>query len=150
MSPDELRHCLRAHIPISQAMQIDVIRVDAEGVTLAAPLAPNINLHQTVFGGSAAAVATLSAWSLLHTRLVAEGIRTQLVIQRNTMSYLLPMTGDFTATAGFTGAEDWRHFMRALRRKHRARISVQARLMVGEQRVGEFDGEFVAIGLQEG
>lgn len=69
MSPGELQTYLHAHIPLSGAMQVSVVQAALEGVVLSAPLAPNINHRDTVFGGSASAVASLAAWSLLHTRL---------------------------------------------------------------------------------
>ncbi|RYE53550.1 MAG: hypothetical protein EOP18_08925, partial [Rhizobiaceae bacterium] len=53
-------------------MQVRVVAASVERVTLSAPLAPNINHRATVFGGSASAVAILSAWSLLHLRLSSD------------------------------------------------------------------------------
>jgi len=113
---------------------------------LAAPLAPNINHRDTVFGGSASAVAILAAWSLLHTRLSAAGLSSRLVIQRNTMHYELPIDGDFIARSFFNDAADWPTFVRMLSRKGRARITVSAVLEYAGQEVGRLDGEFVALG----
>ena len=90
MNASELEAYLHGHIPLSAAMQVSVDAVAADGVTLRAPLAPNINHRETVFGGSASAVAILAAWSLLHTRLLADGIAARLVIQSNTMDYDAP------------------------------------------------------------
>jgi thioesterase domain-containing protein len=93
----ELEAYLHQHIPISRAMQVAVVELAPGSVTLRAPLAPNINHRETVFGGSASAVAILAAWSLLHVRLASAGITSRLVIQHNTMSYDLPIAGAFTA-----------------------------------------------------
>jgi hypothetical protein len=49
------------------------------------------------FGGSASALAILSACSLLHIKLTASGHATRLVIQRNAMSYERAIQGRFTA-----------------------------------------------------
>ena len=68
-------------------------------VELAAPLAPNINHHDTVFGGSASALATLSAWTLVHVGLRHANVQAATVIQRNTMSYEEPIHGDFSAVS---------------------------------------------------
>ena len=144
-SVGELERYLHDHIPLSKAMQVGVVDVRADAVVLSAPLAPNINHRDTVFGGSASAVAILAAWSLLHTRLISAGVSSQLVIQRNTMSYLLPITGAFTATATMPGAGDWATFLRVLARKGRARITVTARLHSAGQLAGELDGDFVAL-----
>ena len=146
MSPTELEKYLHAHIPLSVAMQVSVVSVDDEAVVLAAPLAPNINHRETVFGGSASAVAILCAWSLLHTRLVGEGIASRLVIQRNSMSYELPIDGRFTARAFLDQPTDWPAFVRMLARKGKARIAASAVLEYRGQVVGRFSGEFVAFG----
>src|SRR5487761_2583361 len=99
MTPAELEAYLHAHIPLSRAMSVGVVSIAAERVVLSAPLGPNINHRSTVFGGSASAVAILAAWSLLHLRLTGAGMESRLVIQKNSMDYLAPITGDFTATA---------------------------------------------------
>jgi thioesterase domain-containing protein len=144
--PSELEKYLHDHIPLSRAMQVAVVSVSEESVVLAAPLAPNINHRDTVFGGSASAVAILSAWSLLHTRLASAGIASRLVIQRNSMSYELPIDGTFSARSALAQPEDWAGFTRMLARKGKARITVSAVLEYDDQVAGRFSGEFVALG----
>lgn len=146
MSPHELENYLHDHIPLSQAMQVSVLSVNEEAVVLSAPLAPNINHRDTVFGGSASAVAILSAWALLHTRLSGAGMASRLVIQRNSMSYELPIDGLFTARSFIEQPQAWASFTRMLERKGRARISVSAVLEYGGHIAGRFSGEFVALG----
>lgn len=141
-----LQSYLHEHIPLSKAMQVEVVAVQATSVVLRAPLEPNINHRETAFGGSVSALAILSAWSLLHTRLRSEGVECQLVIQRNTMDYDLPIAGPFFATATLGDAEDWPRFIRMLARKGRARITVASLLEFKDAPVGRFSGEFVAIG----
>jgi len=127
-------------------MEVSVVEVSPRSVTLSAPLAPNINHRDTVFGGSASAVAILAAWSLLHIRLTGEGIASRLVIQRNTMSYALPMDGTFTAVATAPGAEDWAQFLRMFQRRGKARITVASELHFAGQVAGRLEGEFAALG----
>ncbi|MGJ0429342.1 thioesterase domain-containing protein [Methylobacter sp.] len=146
MSPSELEKYLHDHIPISKAMEVGVVQVQPEAVILSAPLAPNINHRDTVFGGSASAVAILAAWSLLHTRLSGEGIASRLVIQRNTMSYELPIDGTFTAEAAIANTEAWEQFLRMLKRRGKARITITSVLNFGGKVAGRFEGEFVALG----
>jgi thioesterase domain-containing protein len=62
MTPIELERYLHEHIPLSHAMRVGVVTVDAGTVVLRAPLEPNINHRETVFGGSASALAILAAW----------------------------------------------------------------------------------------
>lgn len=145
MTHHQLERYLHKHIPLSAAMQVTVQSLSAKTLTLQAPLAPNINHQETVFGGSASTLAILSAWSLLHTRLAQEGIASQLVIQRNEMAYLKPMTEDFTATAALVDENDWARFLKMLRRKGKARIRVAAVLYSGQLLAGKFSGEYVAL-----
>lgn len=149
MSPGELETYLHVHIPLSRAMQVSVVQAAREGVVLSAPLAPNINHRDTVFGGSASAVAILAAWSLLHTRLSGEGLASRLVIQRNTMSYEQPIVGTFTATALAPDAQAWGQFLRMFKRKGRARITVVSVLHFAGEVAGRLEGEFVALGMDQ-
>lgn len=145
MSPRELEQYLHQHIPLSKTMQVRVVTVEEGTVVLAAPLEPNINHRETVFGGSASALGILSAWSLLHTRLLTTGVTSRLVIRRNTMEYIRPIMGEFTARSVMDEGEEWRHFTRMLARKGRAKIRVSSILEYVGQVVGEFTGEFVAL-----
>jgi thioesterase domain-containing protein len=149
MSPDELQQYLYDHIPLSKAMQVAVENISPENVVLSAPLPPNINHRNTLFGGSASAVAILAAWSLLHTRLNGEGIASRLVIQRNTMSYDSPIDGTFTAVSFLADSQEWPRFLRMLQRKGKARIAMRAELHFNEQVAGRLEGEFVALGCKQ-
>jgi thioesterase domain-containing protein len=146
MSANEVERYLHEHIPLSKAMAVSVVSVEPDAVVLRAPLAPNLNHRETVFGGSASAVAILAAWSLLHARLRSEGVASRLVIQRNTMEYERPIPGDFTARASLERPEHWQQFIRMLARKGKARITVCSVLEHAGQAVGRLTGEFVALG----
>jgi thioesterase domain-containing protein len=141
----DLEAYLHEHIPLSKAMQVSVVEASPERVVLSAPLAPNINHRETVFGGSASAVAILACWSLLHLRLGGAGLVSRLVIQRNTMNYALPIAGAFTATAALPSPDGWASFVRTLERKGRARIKAAAVIEHGGQAACHFEGEFVAL-----
>lgn len=145
MLPEALERYLHDHIPLSAAMGVAVLAVAEDSVLLRAPLEPNINHRETVFGGSASALAILSAWSLLHTRLLRDGIACRLVIQRNTMEYERPIPSAFTARATLDSADVWPRFMNTLARRGRARVLVSAVLECGDDTVGRFTGEFVAL-----
>jgi thioesterase domain-containing protein len=145
----ELETYLHQHIPLSLAMQVSVLEVTPEHVILGAPLAPNINHRETVFGGSASALSILAAWALLHTKLTDAGFKSTLVIQRNAMSYEKAITGRFTAKATAPSTEAWQSFTRMLRRKGRARIAVSSVLTQEGHVAGHFEGDFVALGAAD-
>ena len=143
MTPAALRSYLHDHIPLSGAMGVEVVDASAGVVMLDAPLAPNLNMHGTMFGGSAATLALLAAWSVVHLRLEAEGLANQLVIHRTEMEYLRPIDGTARAVARFDA--DWGAFQRTFSRHGRARLTVTAELWFKGQVAGRLLGEFVAI-----
>lgn len=145
MNPSELQAYLYEHIPLARAMQVEVVRIEPDSVVLSAPLEPNINHRETVFGGSASALAILSAWALLYTRLLDERVESRLVIQRQTMSYERPIAGEFTASSSLAQAGDWNRFAVTLRRRGRARIRVAAVLTSAGRIAGRMEGDFVAL-----
>jgi thioesterase domain-containing protein len=147
LSPQTLEHYLHEHIPLSKTMQVNVIEAEEERVILSAPLTPNINHTESVFGGSASAVAILAAWSIIHVRLKNADIATSIVIQSNNMSYERPIRGTFTARSFITQPKAWEVFMRTLLRRRRARIAVSSVLEYEDQLAGNFEEYFVAIGI---
>lgn len=136
---------LHKHIPLSQAMGVRVLAASLERVELSAPLGPNINHQDTVFGGSASAVAILSAWSLIHVRLKSKGVGGRIVIYKNTMHYEKPITNAFTATAAMVDDAAWSRLFATLNRKKMARIAVSSILTCDGERVGHLEGEFVVF-----
>lgn len=145
MNERELEQYLYEHIPLSLAMQVSVNEVGNDCVVLGAPLAPNINHTSTIFGGSASAVAILSAWSLVHVYMKSAGIACSIVIQRNSMEYEKPIYGSFTARSYIAQPEHLELFMKTLLRRGRARISVSLLLEYEGKVIGKFEGDFVAI-----
>ena len=149
MTPKQLELYLHQHIPLTNAMQISILEIANEGVVVSAPLAPNINHRDTVFGGSASAVAILAAWAFVHTRLLSEGIKSRLVIQRNKMEYDLPIDGTFTAHSSLANPLDWDKFTQTLQRRGRARITILCVLKYQGQEVGHLEGQFVAMRIED-
>ncbi|MEO0996768.1 MAG: YiiD C-terminal domain-containing protein [Pseudomonadota bacterium] len=149
----ELAAYLHREIPLTRAMQVGVVRAGGSEVVLAAPLAPNVNHRRTVFGGSAASLATLACWGLLHTRLRQADIDARLVVQRSTMEYLAPIAGDFEAACRFADDDSWGRLLAAYERRGRARLSLRSTLRIaagsrshtGGETMARFDGDFVVV-----
>ena len=136
---------LHEHIPLARAMGVEVLEAAAHCVRLSAPLPPNVNHRGTVFGGSAAAVAILAAWTLLHLRLRGERPDASVVIQKSAMTYECPITGRFTASCTFHDPASWSRFLATLLRKKRARIRLASVLHCDGAKVGALEGHFVAM-----
>ena len=144
MNHDNLRNYLHDHIPLTKAMQVEIINISNSSLTLAAPLAPNINHRETVFGGSASALCILSAWSFIHCRLQDYPQFTpRIVIQRNTMEYSKPVLGRFQATCTLDSNSRWDRFIKSLERKAIGRIHLTSMLSCSTGISGKFEGSFV-------
>ena len=144
--PEVLLECyLHEQIPLSAAMGVRVKAAMPEQVQLAAPLGPNVNHNETVFGGSAAALATLAAWGLLHLRLARAGIHARLLIQRSSMEYERPIPGDFEAVCRFSDEAAWERFRTTLMRRGRARLTLAAHLLYDSEPMATFEGDFVGL-----
>lgn len=145
MNNKELEKYLHDHIPLSKAMEVRVRAASNENVILFAPLAPNINHRDTVFGGSASAVAILSAWCLLFVRLKIQAQSGRVIIHKNSMLYEKPISGGFTAIAQSPDEKAWLKLVDALKRNRMARITVTSTRDCDGQKVGQLEGEFVVL-----
>lgn len=148
MDARELEAYLHDRIPLSRAMAVAVVEAGPERVRLKAPLSPNINHRDTVFGGSAASLATLAAWSLIHVRLHSEGLAGRIVIRRGITSYDRPMADEFTATAISPDDESWAKLKAALARGRPGRLHATATLECRGAKAGTLEGEFVVLPLE--
>ena len=136
---------LHEHIQLTQHMQIRVTAADERGVRLSAPLAPNINHQQTAFGCSAAALATLACWTLVHLRLEELPFASGIVIRRSQMQYDAPIDDDFEAFCPAPDTELWQAFIRALSERNKGRIELASTLYCQGRETASFSGEFVAL-----
>ena len=144
MKAADVESYLHTHIPQSISMGVRVTRVDATGVCLTAPLAPNINHRGAIFGGSAASAAMLAGWALAHARLHGQpGVR--LVIRRQQMEFNAPIDGDFEAICDDPGPDAWSVFDRALQERGKGRVTLNVRLVRGDSDLATFEGVYVAV-----
>lgn len=145
MTAEELRRYLYEQIPLARAMEVEVLDPGPAPVVLSAPLEPNMNHRATAFGGSVSALATLAGWAAVHGRLREEGRSAQVVIQRGTMEYLLPVTHPFRAVCEGIAEAEWRRLHRALERSGKGRARLDVHVQVDGGTVGRFEGTYVAI-----
>lgn len=141
----QLQTYLNAHIPLSEAMGVRVASAGPEAVVLEAPLGPNINHRETVFGGSVSALAILAGWSLVHVRFASSGRSCRIVIQRNRMEYDAPAPGAFSASTAPVEAEAWARLDTALEKRGKARIDIACTIESAGAPCGRFWGTFVVI-----
>ncbi len=144
MNNAELQDFVRSKIPVADFMQITVTKVESDLIEVCAPLAPNSNVHGTLFGGSSTAIGLVAAWMLVFMRMQQEGLGSNLVVLRETTNYLRPVTGAFTAIAKFENENIWNDFVAALNRKGRARIPVVSTIRQDGEVGARIEAEFAA------
>lgn len=144
MTPEQLTALLHRHIPLTATMQVQVRHSEAERVVIAAPLAPNINVHGTAFGGSLAILGILSGWTLLHATMQRHGLAAKLVIQKHECEFLEPVAAEFSAESRLPEAEA-EAFLQTLRKGRRARISLRSTIHAGAGTAVESRATFVAV-----
>lgn len=145
MTPSDLQDYLYNHIPLSAAMQVEVTQATVSTIELRAPLAPNVNHRGTAFGGSISTLATLAGWSLLRMRFDGLDPLPHLVIQRNTMEYLRPISDAFSARTHFPADLDWQTALDTLARRGKIRVPLVVDVISEGSVAARLEGVFVAL-----
>lgn len=144
---------LAAHIPLCQAMALEIAPQAQHGLVFEAPLAPNINDKGTAFGGASAALLTLCGWSVIWLLSQQDGLRLNLVIRQSQIRYLRPVGGPLRVICPWPQPEVWQSFRQNLTDQGRARISLEPRQEwnghLASTMVAEYAGLSVAPGETE-
>jgi thioesterase domain-containing protein len=126
-------------------MELQVERSRTDSVVLKAPLEPNVNHRETVFGGSAAALAMLAGWGLVYINVNDWIDSKRIVIQQNEMAFEEPIKGTFTASCESPPDSEWNEVRSNLNRWDKARIHLDVTVAVEGERVGTFEGAYVIV-----
>jgi thioesterase domain-containing protein len=144
-----LEHELLADIPLARAMALSIRIWDGDSLTLAAPLAPNINDKGCAFGGSLASLMTLTGWALVKLALDA---RTQsptacdIYVQDSKIRYLAPVWQDFDAVARLAEGHAFAEFFATLDARGKARLRVHCTVPLADgSAAATLDAQFVAL-----
>ncbi|MET0225497.1 MAG: YiiD C-terminal domain-containing protein [Dokdonella sp.] len=138
---------LLADIPMARAMAVSVAGYDRRTLTLAAPLAPNVNDKGCAFGGSLASLMTLAGWGLLKLAVGARAIDCDIYVQDSTVRYLAPVWQDFSAEAQLDEGNAFDEFFAALAARGKGRLRVRCRVpLPGGGEAATLEARFVALG----
>jgi thioesterase domain-containing protein len=140
-----LQQTLEHEIPLTQHLELRVLAYDEQGLTLGAPLAPNINHKRTAFAGSLNSVVTLAGWGLLWLILYEQEIPARVVIQDSSCSYLRPVSDDFTAFCAKPAPAEIAKMAEALSKRGRARIELQVEVRNPSGVAVLFTGRYVMM-----
>ena len=120
----ELQARINRSIPLSEAMGYRIAELDDRHILVAAPLAPNINIHGTGFAGSLYALGILTAWGICAHLLDLAGIDAELVVAKANIRYRVPIHGDIHCRCEISD-EAAAAFLQDLTDKGRSRMVVE-------------------------
>ncbi len=136
-----LDHFIARYIPAAAALNLRVVESRAQRVVIEAPFDGNSNHHHTIFGGSQALLATLSAWSLVYLNFPE--LNGNIVIRNSQIRYLKPAPGDIAAVSICPDSLEIHSAQQMLAKKGKAKIRIQCRLNCDNKLVSQWTGEFV-------
>ncbi len=139
---NQLQQTWHQTIPLSAFMQLAVQSFDGKTLCCHAPLAPNKNLHQSMFAGSIYSLATLTGWGMVYLQLKALDLSGDIVLADANIRYLAPLLTEPNARVNLLHCQG---DLTRLSLGKKARQQVQVELFAAEQRVAEFSGRFVVL-----
>jgi thioesterase domain-containing protein len=137
---------LLADIPLARAMALRADTYDGASLTLAAPLAPNVNDKGCAFGGSLASLMTLSGWGLIKLAVDARALGCDIYVQDSSIRYLAPVWQDFAAVARLAEGEAFEEFFATLAARGKGRLRVHCAVPLADgSPAATLDARFVAV-----
>mgnify|MGYP003598991160 CR=1 FL=1 len=115
-------------------MQVEVEGMRGDALRLTAPLSANVNDKGNAFGGSLTSLMTVAGWGLVTLKLRLAGLKAEVYVD------------DLVAEAVFAEGQAWDFFVDTLVQRGRARIQVDARVLLPEGGLATtLSGRYVAI-----
>jgi thioesterase domain-containing protein len=143
---DHLQQVLHHDIPLTRAMDLQVLSWERQTLQLRLPLAPNVNHKSTMFGGSLYCGAVLVGWGWLYLSLRDAGIADgHIVIQEGQISYPQAVRGEGFAQCSLPDEAAWKRFLTTYQRRGRARITLETQInnVGSEEPAVLFSGQYV-------
>ena len=129
-------------IPISQHMGISVRDYNGSALTIAAPLANNINHQMTAFGGSLFSLAALAGWGLMQLKLSEHDLDGNTVIAGGDVGYASPVADELVCTCPVPPEFD--AFIDRLKERGRAGIAMPSVFTADDGEAAmNFNGKYV-------
>lgn len=146
----EFQQRIHRVIPLTSAMDAELLHYDGQSLMVRAPLAPNSNHQGTGFGGAVYSVSVLAAWGLIELAVEDAGVNGSVVIQSGGIDYGRPVDSDFFAVCRLPEPPEWERFLTMLDRRGRGRLTLRSGLYCGKPDVATeqpaaafFEGRFV-------
>ncbi len=141
----KLTEFLKAHVPATQYMGIDVGHYDGKSLTLSAPLHPNINDKQTAFGGSLYTICVMNCWGMVYLKTLEKGITCNQVVTQSNISYYAPVDGEITSICECPAKEELDTFFERYEEKGRSKITLYAEVQCNGKTAVKFESTYAII-----
>lgn len=170
MSPETLTAYLHRSIPLTAAMKMTAVESSQSRIALRCPISPNVNHHQTAFGGSLAAAMMLAGWAMMRVRMGAAGLlnttglewsspvlgddsstappanpTVRLVVSKTSTDFLHPVTNDFVTECRFADEVTWDRFVERFRANHWAKLRLQSQIIGETDAAARMKSTYVAV-----
>ena len=133
---------LNRHVPLFQAMQARLDDCNDTGLSIVAPLEPNINDKSIAFGGSLAALAALTGWALTRVTLDEHGEASEIVITDSTQKFLRPVRSTIVTECQRPDAQTVERFIQSYRQRGKARWTVEVVIRADGELAMTFIGQY--------
>ncbi|MDT3337732.1 thioesterase domain-containing protein [Shewanella sp. SP1S1-7] len=135
----QLRQTWHSTIPVSEFMQIAPLDYSEGEFRVTAPIAPNINLHQTMFAGSIYTLMTLTGWGSVWLNQQLAGVAGDIVLADAHIRYLAPVTCDPVVTVQWPTVD-----LSPLQRGRRVKVKLAVQLYCDAKLCAVFEGLYVS------
>lgn len=141
----KLTDFLKAHVPATQYMGLEVQHYDGKTLQLSAPLAPNINDKNTAFGGSLYCLCVMSCWGMLYLKTQEKGIACNQVVMQSSINYYAPVDDTIVATCESPDPAVLDDFFNRFTNTGRAKISLQSHIECNGKKAVSFEGQYALL-----
>lgn len=139
---DSLTQYILQEIPLAVAMEFSIADLDQQGITIHAPLPPNINVHGTGFAGSLYSLSALAAWAYTTNLVDQAGMQADIVMAKAEIRYRRPVKSAIECVC-HCDPEVSAAFLQHLAERGRTRLSLIVEM--GEAADVVFSATMVAI-----
>ena len=125
-------------IPLSKAMDMQIVSFVDNTLTCRASLDPNVNVHGTAFAGSLYAVQALTGWGMMHLLLQLHELDASIVIANGNIDYAKPVAEDIVVRCSFGSQTE---AMERLKTTGKGRFHLACEVVLGNsEAAGGFSG----------
>ncbi len=136
----ELTQTWHQTIPLSEFMQVAPKEFDGNELQVSAPLAPNINLHQTMFAGSIYTLMTLTGWGMIWLQQKLIRNERSIVLANAKVRYLAPIESEPVAKV------KWQESQKALlAQEGKVKVALDVFLFCDGKICAEFKASYVCL-----